>query len=124
VKLASTPSGARSLPNQSVVIPRPVVAVVPFFRKPSPGDRTRSIRVLNEVYTQRQLALTLEGPAGSQLEMPLVLSAPAPRLHVDGADLQAQPPDSETGSPARFPAISVLFPPGEGWKTTTVTLSW
>jgi hypothetical protein len=104
LKLASTQSGTKSLPNQSITIPRPMVAVVPFFRRPSPRDRTRSMRVLNEVYTQRQLSLTLEGPAGAQLEIPLVLSAPAPRLHVDGAELQAQPPDSEAGSPGRFPA--------------------
>ncbi len=124
VKLASTQSGTKSLPNQSITIPRPVVAVVPFFRRPSPGDRTQSIRVLNEVYTQRQLSLTLEGPAGAQLDIPLVLSAPAPKLRVDGAELQAQPPDSEMGSPAHFPAISLQFPSGEGWKTMTVTLSW
>jgi glycogen debranching enzyme len=124
VKLASTQSGTKSLPNQSITIPRPVVSVVPSFRIPSPGDRTRSIRVLNESYAQHQLSLTLEGPAGAQLEIPLVLSVPAPKLRVDGAELQAQPPNSEAGSPARFPAISVQFPPGEGWKTTTVTLSW
>jgi len=120
VKLASTQTGTKSLPNQSITIPRPVVAVVPFFRRPSPGDRTRSIRVLKESNAQRQLSLALEGPAGAQLEIPLVLSAPAPRLHVDGAELQTPPPDGEPGSPA----ISVQFPPGEGWKTKTVTLSW
>jgi hypothetical protein len=124
VKLASTQLGTKSLPNQSITIPRPVVAVVPFFRRPSPGDRTRSIRVLNESYTQRQLSLTLEGPGGGQLDIPLVLSSPALKLRVDGAQLQAQPPDSETGAPVRFPAIAVQFPPGEGWKTMTVTLSW
>jgi hypothetical protein len=124
LKLAGAQSGTKSLPNQSITIPRPVVAVVPFFRRPSPGDRTRSIRVLNEAYTQRQLSLTLEGPAGAQLEIPLVLSAPAPKLRVEGAELHAQPPDNETAGPARFPAISVQFPPGEGWKTIPVTLSW
>ncbi len=125
VKLASMQSGTKSLPNQSITIPRPVVAVAPFFRRPSSGDRTRSIRVLNESYTQRQLSLTLEGPAGAQLDIPLVLSAPAPKLRVDGAELQTQPPpDSETGTPVRFPAIAVQFPPGDGWKTMTVTLSW
>ncbi len=124
VKLASTQSGSKSLPNQSITIPRPVVAVVSFFRRPSPGDRTQSIRVLNEGYTQRQLSLTLEGPAGAQLDIPLVLSSPAPKLRVDGAELHMQPPDGEAGSPARFPAISVQFPAGEGWKTMTVTLSW
>jgi glycogen debranching enzyme len=124
VKLASTQSGTKSLPNQSITIPRPVVSVVPFFRRPSPGDRTRSIRVLNESYAQHQLSLTVEGPAGAQLEIPLVLSAPAPKLHVDGAELHAQPTDNEAGSPVRFPAMSVQFPSGEGWKTMTVTLSW
>ena len=124
VKLASTQSGTKSLPNQSITIPRPVVAVVPFFRRPSPGDRTQSIRVLQEMYAPRQLSLTLEGPAGAQIEIPLVLSSPAPRLHVDGAELHEQPPDGEAGSPARFPAISVQFPAGEGWRTMTVTLSW
>jgi hypothetical protein len=123
-KLAGTPPGTRSQPNQSLVIPRPAVAVVPFFRRPSPGDRTRSIRVLNEAYSGRQLSLTLEGPAGAQLSVPLVLAAPVPKLHAEGGDLQAQPPNGDTGSPPRFPAVAVQFPPGEGWKTTTVTLSW
>jgi glycogen debranching enzyme len=123
-KLAGTQPGTKTLPNQSIAMPRPAVAVVPFFRRPSPGDRTRSIRVLNEAYSGRQLALTLEGTAGAQIEIPLVLAAPAPKLHAEGAELQAQPPGSETAGPARFPVIDVQFPPGEGWKTVTVTLSW
>jgi hypothetical protein len=124
VKLVSAQPGAKTLLSRSLVIPRPPVEVVPFFRRPAPGDRTKSVRVLNETYAGRQLKLTVEGPAGSQLDLPLVLSAPAPRLHADGAELHTQPPAQKAGSPLELPAIALQFPSGEGWKTITVTLSW
>ncbi len=117
-------AGENSTGERSIRVARPAVAVVPFYRKPSPGDRTVSVRVLSEAYNEHQLTLTLEGLAGSQMELPLVLSAPAPKLRAEGAALAAQPHHGTDGTPVQFPAISVAFPPGDGWKTITVTLNW
>ncbi len=113
-----------SSPNRTLHIARPAVAVVPFFRQPLPGDSTVSTRVLQETYTPHQLALTMEGLAGSQFELPLVLTAPAPKLRAEGGDLETQTQHHENGSPIGFPVLGVRFPAGEGWKTTTVTLTW
>ncbi len=117
-------AGETASPAASIRIPRRVVEVVPFFRRAAPGDRTQATRILAESYSPHRLTLTLEGLAGSQMEFPLLLSAPAPKLHAEGATLEAQPPRDERSKAAEFPAIGVAFPPGEGWKTITVTLTW
>lgn len=117
-------AGDTASPATSVRIPRQVVEVVPFFRKASPGDRTQSTRILAESYSAHQLRLTLEALAGSQIELPLVLSAPVPKLHAEGAVLEGQQHRDKGGKPVAFPAIAVSFPPGDGWKTITVTVAW
>lgn len=121
IKLASADSPSTST---TVRIPRRTVDVVPFFRAPSPGDRTQSSRVLAESYSAHELSLTLEGLAGAHMELPLVLSAPAPKLHAEGAVLEAKPDRNAAGQSNQFPAFTVAFPPGEGWKTITVTVTW
>ena len=122
VKLVHAGDTAASV--TSLRIPRQVVEVVPFFRKASPGDRTQSSRILVESYSAHRLRLTLEGLAGSQIELPLVLSAPAPNLRAEGAVLEGQQHREQGGSPVAFPAIAVSFPPGDDWKIVTVTLTW
>jgi glycogen debranching enzyme len=102
----------------------PVAEVIPFFRKPVPGDRTQSTRILAQSYAPHRLILTLEGPAGSHIELPLSLAAPASKLHAEGAVLQAQPHRDNGGKVIEFPVVAIAFPPGEGWKTITVTITW
>ncbi len=116
--------GTTSAPSRSIRIARPAVEVVPFFRKASAGDSTGSTRILDESYAEHKLVLTFEGVAGSQFELPLVLSAPVPKLHAEGAKLETQPHRNENTSKVDFPAIGIQFPPGDGWKTLTVTLTW
>jgi hypothetical protein len=116
--------GENSPADAATHISRPVVEIVPLFRKPVPGDRTQSTRVVAQSYGPHRLTVTLEGLAGSRIEFPLVLAAPAPRLHAGGAVLESQPHQDASGKSVEFPAIAVAFPPGEGWKTVTVTLTW
>ena len=122
VKLISADNSGPA--GSSIRVSHHAVEVLPFYRKPTRGDRTQSIRVLAESYSAHQLRLTLEGLAGSHIELPLTLSAPAPKLRAEGAELEGQPHQGEAGKPAAFPAIAVSFPAGEGWKTITVTLTW
>jgi glycogen debranching enzyme len=135
IKLLSTQVGAKSSPNGQLAIPRPAVEVGPFFQEPAPGDRTRSVRVLNEQYSEHKLTLTLEAPAGTEAQLPLVITNPTPKLRADGADLVA---NAATQQPAGLTAhaskglhatpepsaLTVRFPSGPGWQTTTVTLTW
>jgi hypothetical protein len=117
VKLVSDLPGAKQLPNGAVAIPRQSVAVAVPFRIPLPGDRTQSMRVLKEEHKQRQLTLTVEGVAGTEAEIPLYIASPVPKLAAQGAEL--------SGSASKAPTqITLHFPPGEGWKTITVTLTW
>ena len=124
IKLVSMESAAKSLPNATLSIPRPAVEIGSFFEKPIPGSRTQNTRILSQTYAAHQLTLTVQGPAGSQAELPLVLSSPALKLHADGAELMDTPQSKEDKTPGRALAVTVHFPSGEGWKTATVTLTW
>ena len=124
IKLLSSLSGAKSLPNGQLSIPRNAVEVGPFFRKPTPGDRTQAVRVLKEEYGPKQLQLTLEGVAGTASEIPLNLNVANLKLRADGADVRAREEADLPGSGTASSILDVHFPPGEGWKTITITLIW
>jgi hypothetical protein len=124
IKLNSSSPVSKPLPDNGWSIPRQPVAVGPFFRKPIPGDRTQSSRVLSEQYGERKLTLILEGPAGTQTQLPLFVYAPKTTIHADGAELHPleMHADSHSAQPSQMAAVT--FPGGEGWKTITVTLTW
>ena len=124
IRLRSMLSGTKPLPDNGLSIPRQAVEVGPFFRKPIPGDRTQSMRVVNEEYGERKLTLIVEGPAGTQAEFPIFVHVPRTTVRADGAEVGE--PEAHSG-PDAAPATqtaTVKFPAGEGWKTITVTLSW
>ena len=77
--------------------------------------------MLNERYSDRPAAitLTLEGIADTDAQLPLVIADRVPSLHVEGGTLLTPRQAS-----SQEPALLVHFPPGEGWKTITVTLTW
>jgi len=60
----------------------------------------------------------LEGLAGRDATVPLVLNGPSPKLTIEGAWL------SRAGIAHESSVMTVHFPVGDGWKTTTVTLNW
>jgi len=118
IKLLSTLPGAKQSSAGKVVIPKPAVEVGAFFRPPVPGDRTQSTRILSQEYGPRKLTLVLEGLAGRDATIPLVLNGPSPKLTIEGAWL------SRAGIAHESSVMTVHFPVGDGWKTTTVTLNW
>ncbi len=124
IKLRSALSGTKPLPDNGLSIPTHSVEVGPFFRKPIPGDRTQSVRVLSEEYGERKLTLILEGPAGTQAQFSLFVHPPRTTVRAEGAELGI--PAAHSGPDATSaPQIAIVnFPAGEGWKTLTVTLTW
>ena len=123
LKLATSVPGAQ-LQSEHIEIPPPAIQIEPAFSLALPGTRTESMRILNQTVTDRGATLLLEGPAGSQFRVPLFLNWHLRKLDVTGAE--EQPLDDSEKRRARIPQ-SVLtghFPPGEGWKTITVTLTW
>ena len=103
-------------------------------RPPIPGSRTSRLHILRTDYGNRKLTLVIEGRAGSQDELGLVREGPiVPRIEAaNGPD--GKPDKSVAMLGARdvyafrdptAPSMLILnFPPGTGWKTITVTLTW
>lgn len=102
-----------------------------------PGARTSIARVVHEEWNARSVVLQIEGLAGSSADF-LVSQrdGKTPQLQVSGG-LSNNANDGEPGAllaslglgdPVNAPPfasqLQVHFPPGEGWKTITVTLTW
>ena len=89
----------------------PAVEVEPLpAALPGPGAETAQARVISESYTARGMSLTVEAQGGSQVELHLrrnVKTLP----HAEGGTL--------TGD-----IVLVTMPPGTGFKTKTVAVTW
>jgi glycogen debranching enzyme len=108
------------------------VSAVPGW-PPLPGARSARFRVLRLDSGDRKLTLTVEGLAGAdgvltlirhRRFVPKVQADPqvAPGTEQSTAEL-AIGADTEEDSSVPIP-LHLYFPPGEGWKTITVTLTW
>ena len=140
---------AKIPPHHGVSIPLPAIEVdeygTPYadsaidtarwpLKKPLPGGSTSDVRVLHEQSGEKTLTLTLEGRAGSAGLVSLYRNAriqPEVSL-VDGknrdlehstASVSYRSCDADPYECKTLPLI-VEFPPGEGWQTITVTLTW
>jgi len=122
VHLRSSDPRATPLANREISIPLQAAEVGPFFNPPMPGARTQSMRILHEEYGQQKLTLTLEGPAGTDAEFPIVVRSPRTSVHAAGADLASQPASSAITSAPQTAVVH--FPAGSGFQTITVTLTW
>ena len=99
-----------------------------------PGARTSKFRVLHSEYGDRKLMLNIEGLAGSDGILRLIRYGHfIPKVQTD--------PPSDPAADRQFANVSyrdcdadlyackwmplvLHFPPGEGWQTITVTLTW
>jgi glycogen debranching enzyme len=116
------------------------VAAVPDW-PPLPGSRSGRFRVLQADSADRKLTLTVEGLAGADGVLTLIRHRRfVPKVQADPevAPGAAPVPDPGADQPTAELAIGadteadpsvpiplhLHFPPGEGWKTITVTLTW
>ena len=124
IKLATSMPGARQFAGERLEIPGPGVEVEPEILAPLPGARTEFPRVLSQTLSSKHLALTLEGPAGSEFRLPVFVSWHLQKLDVDGATLESPSESDKRRATVPAEVLTGHFPPGEGWKTITVTLTW
>ena len=133
-----------------IAIPFPDVELaIPSAYLAAFGGRTKIPRVVSEQYGDRKLTLTIEGPAdnSAQLEpdgttalgqvFPITLvrrKLVNPRIELP-PDVSDKPKlgsafvywreiDTAHHDPKIPIEMDIHFPPGDGWKTITVTLTW
>jgi len=100
---------------------------------PIPGARSERFRIVREDSTEHKLVLVIEGPANSVGAVSLLRHGQfVPLIQVDPsmpsgsrqnyAGISTK--DDSKHDPSNPILLSFHFPPGEGWKTITVTLTW
>ena len=97
-------------------------------RLPAPGARTAEFRVVAAEYGDHRLSLTIEGVAGSDGIVSLIRHGrfvPTVQAESDAssASISYRGCDANPYACESLP-LTFSFPPGEGWKTITVTLIW
>jgi glycogen debranching enzyme len=119
-----------------LILPLPTIELGnPLVESPTPGSRTTNSRVVSEKWEANRVTLIAEGQAGSiahlpvkrhklvkmKLEVPGGLSNVADN-DIPGVGLVAI---DTAFSDASLPFDMLFhFPPGTGWQTITVTLTW
>jgi len=124
-----------------LVFPLPAVEIRTPEAAPSiAGSRTGHFRVVREEVGNREIKLTVEGLGGSRADLtvlrhklvqPKVKLPPGVHADEDESDPEAKGPavslsflDTAHEDPKVPERLAFHFPPGEGWKTITVTLTW
>jgi glycogen debranching enzyme len=138
VRTASSSRRSRQLTNGKVglLIDEPQLQVFEGSpTTPASGSRTQQPRVIRQETADKRIQLTIEGLAGTdayywiaqpdrvmpRIEISDSLSAKADAQHPGVALSFADSWEMSHGAPL---SMHVVFPPGEGWKTITVTLTW
>ena len=138
---ASLRNDPTSRSGTMLVIPVPDVEIrTPASEPPTAGRSTERFRIISEESGNRQIKLIVEGLGDSRADLTVLrhklvqpkMSVP-PGIHTN---------EDETNPESKGPAVSLSFldtahedpkiperlafhfPPGEGWKTITVTLTW
>ncbi len=124
--------------QNGLLLPLPPVRISGLEEgSPAVGSRTATPRIVKEEWHPNTVSLQVEGPAGSsahylvahrdskvlKLEVSDGLSNRAEEGH-PGALLTALGIGDPENIPDMGSDLQVNFPPGEGWKTITVTLTW
>ncbi|HVC47069.1 MAG TPA: hypothetical protein VND90_07455 [Terracidiphilus sp.] len=103
-------------------------------RPPLPGARTSEFRILSADYSNHKLVLVAQGEAGSTGMLSVIRHGHfIPKLQTDPpsdpaadkqyANLSYRGCDADPYACKWMPLL-LNFPPGTGWKTLTVTLTW
>jgi hypothetical protein len=115
-----SPHGLNPIESVHVLLP---------VQPPLPGARTSKFRFLDAKYGNHKLVLTAEGLAGSTGIVSLIRHGHfVPKAQTEpstapDASISFRACDANPHACTSLPLI-LNFPPGEGWKTITVTLSW
>jgi glycogen debranching enzyme len=108
----------------------PVEVVIPSHELPTPGSRPAQIKILSTKYEKNQLTLSAAGPAGSTSTLLLEPEQVVAKLKLDQASENSGSANLSVVGPHHEPMLlepmklDLHFPPGQGWQTLTLTLTW
>ncbi len=124
--LRSDLAGARPMRKEahasSLWIPLPALEVVsPIFHLPEAGAHSAAPRILSADYAGRSLRLTLEAPAGTEVDYELVAGGKIHPAVVTQSGAGVATLLTASNGPLRLHAA---FPAGAGWQRMQVTLGW
>jgi glycogen debranching enzyme len=97
--------------SDSMRIPLPPIEISIAHGLPQRGARTSQTKVIEEIAGTSSLHLTLEGIADSESTLTLVKNDSAVKPRVEGAQIVGN-------------QLQVHFPPGSGYVSQSVTVSW
>jgi hypothetical protein len=121
---------------EGVRIPLPPVGIAQHLGSSLPGSRTQTARIVSEKWESNRASLVFEGMAGTETSFEIVRSRYLPHLKFQSPENKGMNSNDtehlaeyvtmiDDGRDLKFPMVLFLhFPPGEGWKTITVTFSW
>lgn len=115
LQLASQSPGARVRAG-ILRIPLPEVEIAMDHRLPEFGASTGQLKILDQQAKAHSLTLSLSGIGGTTYSLLLRENASKLNVRADGATLGA----AKDG----LRAVSIAFPPAQGYVTKTVTFSW
>jgi len=122
--------------EEGIRIPLPPVGLSLHPGQPSPGNRTELVRVVHEDWESNHVTFVFEGRAGTSTGFEIVRSRYLPHLKFNSPENKGMDPNDtehnaeyvtmiDDGRDLKFPmGLFLNFPPGEGWKTIIVTLTW
>jgi Amylo-alpha-1,6-glucosidase len=115
VLLHSESAGAR-VEGHELHIPLPAVEAAFFAQLPNFGSATQQMKILHETIGEQALELTLSAPSSSHQTISLRENRAG--LHLHSEDAQIGP--SING----LRTAEIVFPPGNGYVTKVVRISW
>lgn len=115
LKLRSLSPGAKSV-GSTLTVPLPAVQAGIATELPLFGAETRQMKVLDEIYGDHSLSLTLAAQGGSTQQLILRENLTNLRVTAAGAHLGPQAEGTRT--------VEVKFPDAPGYIEKTVTFHW
>jgi glycogen debranching enzyme len=134
--LRSDFAGTKTLSTFEISIPLPAIELsLPASALPTPGSRPSQIKVLSTEYAPHSLTVRFAGQPDTNAELPIRRNqAVYEKIKLvtpgDHPDQQARIVSLDTDLPDpikrsnEHTALDLHFPPGQGWQTLELTLTW
>lgn len=103
------PCAAAAAREATMSIPLPVVEIATPARLPEQGAQTHQLKVIEESLSEHKAVYRFAAAGGARYDLPVRLNRPG--VSAQGAELNGG-------------RMSLQFPNGEGYQSTTVTFSW